>query len=943
MTTLSNNYYGTSGQLGAYYGGNGGNGSYALNIGGPKTGGGHYLPPGVYTTGASVEIRGGSGGEGYYGGRGGSGGSGGAGVVLSSGTLTNGGSINGGLGGNGVYGYSSSGNGGGGGVGVALSSGTLTNTGSINGGVGGYGGYGGQFAFLGGGGGGGGGAGVTVSSGTLTNFGSINGGAGGVGGYGGYIARNGGSGGVGGVGVILSSGTLTNQGITTGGAGGNGGPANIAASGAGGAGGAGIYMQGGALTNSNAIIGGSGGTSGGPGTEYNVGCGAGGAGVTLSSGTLTNDGSITGGAGGVGINGGPYGVGGGGGGAGLTLSSGTSINDGHITGGAGGNGAYGYFSGGSGGAGGAGVTLSSGTLTNGGSITGSAGGNGGQGANFPPYSIYGIGGAGGAGGAGASLNGGTLMTSGTISGGAGGAGGIGSNHGSGGAGGNGGAGVYLNGGTLTTSGTISGGAGGAGGPGAPNGAAGAAGDAVQFGAVASTLIVNPGAVFNGQVAANASVNDVLKLRGTEAAGTPITLGTQFTGFSTLTFASGASWIVDAGSGATSNSGLTVNAFKASDTIDVTNLGPTQVAADFNSTTHVLTLPGDGTFDFSGSFSGESFVFASDNSSGTDITVMKGSVISQTVSATVTAGSLAYPSPLTITSTGKVAPGGAMATGVVSSISDNSVTNEGAIQGGAGALNSSGVGGVGGMGVNLKAGTLTNTGSISGGAGGNGSTKGGHGGAGVELNGGTLITSGTISGGVGGAGPPVGGSGDAVQFGTAASTLIVDPGAVFNGQVVGNASVHDVLELSGTQTGGTAITLGTQFTNFSMLEFAPGATGTVDATVADLTSHPLSVQGSIAGFGLGDTLDITNLVHAGTTYSFDASTEILSITKGATTIQLGFDSPFTGDHFVLASNGHGGTDITLQTGAASEPASLHGFSSQGFVNHDFAHDAHVMMS
>ena len=49
---------------------------------------------------------------------------------------------------------------------------------------------------------------------------------------------------------------------------------------------------------------------------------------------------------------------------------------------------------------------------------------------------------------------------------------------------------------------------------------------MRFGAVASTLIVEPGAVFNGQVAANGSVNDVLQLNGTESVATPITLGTQ---------------------------------------------------------------------------------------------------------------------------------------------------------------------------------------------------------------------------------------------------------------------------------------------------------------------------------------------------------------------------------------------------------------------------------
>jgi hypothetical protein len=471
---------------------------------------------------------------------------------------------------------------------------------------------------------------------------------------------------------------------------------------------------------------------------------------------------------------------------------------------------------------------------------------------------------------------------------------------------------------------------------------GAAGDAVQFGSVASTLVVKPHAVFNGQVAANTSVNDVLKLSGVQSGGTPITLGTQFTGFHKLDFASGAAWTVDAGKGAAPNGGLAIDGFTTSDTIDLTNLTPALAQGDFDASTHTLTTTSDGTLHFvSVPFNGESFLFSNDGGGGTDMTVVVGSAISSVLTSTVTLGSSAYKSPLTISNAGGVTPSAAGATGLVSSHSTNSLTNNGTIQGGTGAATA----GNGGFGVNLTAGTVTNTGSISGGTGGtSSSTRGGHGGAGVELNGGTLITSGTISGGEGGSGTSTNGAmGDAVQFGTAASTLIVDPGAVFNGQVVGNASVHDVLELSGTQAGGTAITLGTQFTNFSALEFAPGATGTVDATVSDLTSHPLNVQGSIAGFGLGDTLDITNLVHSGTTYSFDATSEILTITKGATTIQLGFDSAFTGDHFVLASNGHGGTDVTLQTGAASEPVALHGFSSQGFVNHDLAHDAHVMMS
>jgi hypothetical protein len=927
MKTLVNNYYGTSGQNGTS-GGSGGPGVYALNIGGPKTGGGHYLPPGGYATGASVEIKGGAGG---YGGTG----------------IT---SVNGGAGGGG----------GAGGMGVLLGGGTLSNSGTISGGAGGYGGYG-YFSGTGldgspGGTGGAGGVGVDFTSGAkLTNHtgGNITGGAGGHGGVGGLYGGLGGVGGSGGVGVSLGAGTLTNATGITGGAGGaggfagrppeenNGGGPGIGGEGGGGA--AGVTLAGGVLTNNNAITGGTGGAGGAGagelGHEGSGGAGAaGGSGAYLLGGTLTNHGSITGGVGGAGGPGYQEGVGGSGG-TGVLLNGGNVITTSSISGGTGG--AAGYDSlaiiSAAGGGGGAGVTELSGTLTNLGSITGGGGGGGG-------YAYVHSGGAGGSGGAGVSLSGGTLTTSGTVSGGNGGTGGggnLGLNGeypGTGGAGGNGGAGAYLNGGTLTTSGTISGGAGGVGGSGATNGAAGAAGDAVQFGSVASTLVVKPGAVFNGQVAANASVNDVLKLSGVQSGGTPITLGTQFTNFSTLTFAAGADWTVDAGTGAAPSSGLAITGFTTTDTIDVTNLTPAQVQADFNPSTHTLTTTSDGTLHFvSVPFNGESFLFSNDGGGGTDMTVVVGSAISSVLTSTVTLGSSAYKSPLTISNAGGVTPSAPGATGLVSSHSTNSLTNNGTIQGGTGAA----AAGNGGFGVNLTAGTVTNTGSITGGAGGKGSTTGGHGGAGVELNGGTLITSGTISGGVGGAGTPVGGSGDAVQFGTAASTLIVDPGAVFNGQVVGNASVHDVLEVSGTQAGGTPITLGTQFTNFSTLKFATGATGSVDATKSDLMAPHTML--TIDGFALGDTLDITNLKHSGTAASFDATKEILTITQGATVIELGFNSAFTGEHFVLASNGHGGTDVTLQTGAASEPMALHGFSSHAFTDHGLAHDASVMMS
>jgi hypothetical protein len=88
-------------------------------------------------------------------------------------------------------------------------------------------------------------------------------------------------------------------------------------------------------------------------------------------------------------------------------------------------------------------------------------------------------------------------------------------------------GVDLDGGSLANAGTADGGAG---------------ADAVSFGSVASTLIVDPGAAFNGNVVAN-GVNDTLELAGTTA-GSFAGLGSQFTGFATVTEIAGASWTLN---------------------------------------------------------------------------------------------------------------------------------------------------------------------------------------------------------------------------------------------------------------------------------------------------------------------------------------------------------------------------------------------------------------
>ncbi len=349
-----------------------------------------------------------------------------------------------------------------------------------------------------------GGVGVSVSGGTVTNDGTIAGGGGDN-----YF------GGSGGAGLSLSGGTVTNAGIIAGGSGGYGSYRYDA-----GNGGAGLVMSGGTVTNSGTIL----GSSAGAGFTG----GGGGAGVSLSGGTVTNDGTIAGGSGG-------YGRDGGSGGAGVSVSGGTVTNDGSIAGGSGGNNSLAYAGHGSGGAG---VSVSGGTVSNDGTITGGAGaygyrtyaGNGGAGVSVSGGTVTndgtiaggsgGNGFYGGNGGAGVSVSGGTLTNDGTIAGGAGGSGTYGGN-------GSGAAGVYLNGGTVINAGTIAG-----------YGSA----DAVQFGSVAATLVIDPGAVFVGNVAANSSVHDVLELSGT-AFGTLGGLGTQFTGFTTIKEDLGSNWML----------------------------------------------------------------------------------------------------------------------------------------------------------------------------------------------------------------------------------------------------------------------------------------------------------------------------------------------------------------------------------------------------------------
>ncbi len=164
----------------------------------------------------------------------------------------------------------------------------------------------------------------------------------------------------------------------------------------------------------------------------------------------------------------------------------------------------------------------------------------------------------------------------------------------------------------------------------------------------------------------------------------------------------------------------------------------------------------------------------------------------------------------------------------------------------------GLGGRGGDAVIGGAGSsVTNFGLITGGAGGKGgSTLGSYsGGMAVYLTSGYLLNGGTIAGGTGIV------MADAVSF-AGISTLAVEPGAVFAGSVV--AADGSTLVLGG-DTPGTLNLAGT-FSGFSNIDFAPGATWTLEGVTSELLSGE-----TLTGFAAGDQIILSGVSLATQTY------------------------------------------------------------------------------
>ncbi len=387
---------------------------------------------------------------------------------------------------------------------------------------------------------------TTTGAISITSTGTITGGAGGNGGTSGTEA-----GGLGGVGIYLADATLiTNRGAIAGGMTGYTAYAQTSL-----LGGNGLDLKlAGTAVNYGTITGGRGG--GGNSSSPGIG----GNGIDLfAGGSINNGGLIIGGRGGSQGGAVSSGAGSGGGGVGIvTGGAATVTNSATIVGGAGG---YAPTEGSDGGAGGAALQFSaSGMVTNTGTI------DGGMGSNQNPSNDVTV----GSGGAGISFAGiGTVINQGLIEG-----GNIGVSHNTAGLQGGGPAPVggtalsFAQAGTVTNAGTIE------------AGAAGSTfiGTALTFAGGGGDLIIDPSAVFIGAVSAYSTGNNILLNPGS---GSLTGIGSQFTGFNSLSFATGAHWNVSGSyTGSGFSSSLAIDGLSGGDTLVLDGITASASQASF---------------------------------------------------------------------------------------------------------------------------------------------------------------------------------------------------------------------------------------------------------------------------------------------------------------------------------------------------------------------------
>jgi hypothetical protein len=160
--------------------------------------------------------------------------------------------------------------------------------------------------------------------------------------------------------------------------------------------------------------------------------------------------------------------------------------------------------------------------------------------------------------------------------------------------------------------------------------------------------------------------------------------------------------------------------------------------------------------------------------------------------------------------------------------------------------------------------------------------------GVSIDGGALINNGiigSIESRYGGSFTNAGSVGN-VRFGTGASRIIIDPGASFGGavQATGSAS-HEVIELAAGTVSGSISGVGSEFTDFGVITFDPGAAWTVEGNASGLAAGQ-----AISGFTAGDTIILDGFTEASFSYVSGAGLEIFDGTTTDTLDITGHSAP-----------------------------------------------------
>jgi hypothetical protein len=381
-------------------------------------------------------------------------------------------------------------------------------------------------------------------------------------------------------------------------------------------------------------------------------------------------------------------------------------------------------------------------------------------------------------------------------------------------------------------------------------------NAILFGGGTNRLIIDPGAVFIGNVfgsgpvtmaptgntivagTANGIGTTTMELAWATSAGTLSGLGTKYVGFSAITLDSSATWTL-AGSNSLASGMALYNSGFLIDSGTLTNAG---VIGGNAVKGLIMTAGARLTNQSGGTISGGIFG------------------VSASGAATVVNAGLLSDAPVSSVNSGLYLTAG----GSVTNASSGTISGR--------------------FGIFDKTGTLllTNAGTIAGTA------------DGIKLGASGTITNqsgGTISGGT-----------DAILFATGVTNrLVVAPGAVFAGSVV--AAGTTTMELASAASAGTIAGFGTSITNFTSLVFDSGAKWTVAGNGSASGLGTLA----ITGFGLDDTIDLTGFVAVSSTFASNT----LTLTDASNAHEtLHIQGAFTSSRFQLSSDNASGTDIVV---------------------------------